>query len=463
MSDEECGVENERQTVSLLSSSKRIKEMPIDLLSVLPDSLLVHILSFLSMEEAGRTSVLSKRWEFLWAELPRLEFRSLDLNLEIEKALYFVSLVNRTLDIRKRNYLEEFRVTFPYVECFASDVDFWIEFSVKSDVKKLSLMLLPYWSLYDYYTPPQMMYSCSSLTTLHMSRCIMIPERKIEWQSLTNLFLEDVELDQSLIDDILSSCPVLYDLSLERCRGFNRLDVSSRYLNYLRIEESGEEPNLEISTPYIRDLDIAVFLQGRKFQLKNISSVVAASIDFSEFEGDCTVEVMSNAKEFLENFKHVKNLMVYRGCFEVLSIMAVNGLQLPQSKLQKLTLASCSEFKHGISGIISLLDSSPNLEKLVLDMYETEGEIVDLDPGVKSDLDGDLLHLKTIRVDNFADRNGEPLLTLAQILLRRAHALEEMMIVIDFEDTSNFVNIGQTLLTYPRSSTRAEIHLFNRK
>lgn len=50
------------------------KQRRIDRLGELPDSLLIHILSFLNVKEAGRTSVLSKRWEFLWAQLPRLLF-----------------------------------------------------------------------------------------------------------------------------------------------------------------------------------------------------------------------------------------------------------------------------------------------------------------------------------------------------------------------------------------------------
>lgn len=77
-------------------------------------------------------------------------------------------------------------------------------------------------------------------------------------------------------------------------------------------------------------------------------------------------------------------------------------------------------------------------------------------------MNGDLMHLRKIRVDNFTDPNGELLLMLARILLSRAPALEEMVIILDVKDTSDFINIAQTLLTYPRSSTKAKI-MFSRK
>ncbi|KAL8504720.1 hypothetical protein ACS0TY_016050 [Phlomoides rotata] len=112
--------------------------------------------------------------------------------------------------------------------------------------------------------------------------------------------------------------------------------------------------------------------QGRKWQLRNISSV-KSSIKFFELDGDFSMEVMSNAKEFLEHFNHVNYLDVGNVCFEVLSIMAVNGWQLPQLKLRHLTITSFSEYEHIISGIIFLLESSPNLETLLLEGYETYG------------------------------------------------------------------------------------------
>lgn len=293
-------------------ASKRIKGMPIDRIGELPDSLLIHILSFLNVKEAAVTCVLSKRWEFLWAELPRLEFqgylRSLDDRGAIEKVRTFVCWVNRTLAIRTVNYLEKFDVSFFYHESFSSDVDAWVQFATENKVKILNLHI---YSL-D-YSPPQVIYSCPSLTSLYVKGCTMYFKRTIEWQSLTDLHLHYVYVDQRLLDEILSSCPVLYSFHIERCRGFSRLEVNSPSLHSLIIVDCEYEdaPPLKISAPYIHSLKILLPVVGRKLQVGNISSLVRANINYQEFSLSAfSLELMSGASELLESMQHVKKLYV---------------------------------------------------------------------------------------------------------------------------------------------------------
>jgi hypothetical protein len=45
-----------------------------DRISNLPDGVLHHILSFLPVQSIGQTSVLSTRWNYLWATFPCLDF-----------------------------------------------------------------------------------------------------------------------------------------------------------------------------------------------------------------------------------------------------------------------------------------------------------------------------------------------------------------------------------------------------
>ncbi|KAJ8616678.1 hypothetical protein MRB53_036050 [Persea americana] len=45
-----------------------------DIISLLPDPILTTILSLIPVSEAVRTSLLSKRWRYLWTCIPRLNF-----------------------------------------------------------------------------------------------------------------------------------------------------------------------------------------------------------------------------------------------------------------------------------------------------------------------------------------------------------------------------------------------------
>ncbi|KAL8489627.1 hypothetical protein ACS0TY_025510 [Phlomoides rotata] len=369
--DKECSVEND-------IGNKRIKEMPIDRFGELPDSLLIHILSFLNVKEAAITSVLSKRWESLWAELPRLEFRAEMGRMDspgdgsIQKTRDFVCWVNRALAVRTVNYLENFDVRFLFHKCFSSDVDAWVKFAAKNKVKKLNLHLYC-WD--DLYAPPEAMYSCPSLTTLHVKGCIMDFKRTVEWQSLTDLHLHEVFVDQRLLDKILSSCPVLYTLFLQRCRGFNLLEVNSRSrLHRLSVEDceyKEDAPSLKISAPSIHSLKVVLPMGGRKLQLGNISSLVTVNIDYEGFSWDSsTVEVLIGARELLESVKHVRELCVGWQFIKIVSMMAVTGWQLPQSRRKILIVAS--DYEYSI-GIIVLLESSPNLEVLSIVGCATAG------------------------------------------------------------------------------------------
>ncbi|KAJ0914707.1 putative F-box domain, leucine-rich repeat domain superfamily, F-box-like domain superfamily [Helianthus annuus] len=51
-----------------------------DRLSALSDDLILKILSFVSLKDAVRTSVLSHRWRHLWTSIPHLSFSSQDFS-----------------------------------------------------------------------------------------------------------------------------------------------------------------------------------------------------------------------------------------------------------------------------------------------------------------------------------------------------------------------------------------------
>ncbi|CAH9069622.1 unnamed protein product [Cuscuta epithymum] len=291
------------------ASNEQIK-CSIDRLSALPDCLVIHILSFLGLEKAAITSVLGKRWRYLWAELPKLEFYFWEnSDEETKKISDFVAWVHKTLATRKSKYLEKLTVRFPYQECFSSDVDNWLEFASKNKVKEIYFNLS---FTEDFYTLCDMMYSYPSLTSLSLRGCILNPERKIEWQSLTSLEISNVDLPQSVVEKVLSCCSVLNSLNLRACWGFTCLKINSPKLYKLQVHDSYEEESenfLEISAPYLKSLVLSLYPIERKLKLTNLSSLVSAQFRFTGYTyGPMYEDVLNNTKEIFENIQHVKEL-----------------------------------------------------------------------------------------------------------------------------------------------------------
>ncbi|KAL3653053.1 hypothetical protein CASFOL_002734 [Castilleja foliolosa] len=459
MSDK--SLENGEEKVADSSPNKRMKVMSIDRLSALPDGILIHILSFLGLKKSVVTSVLSKRWKFLWTELPRFEFK--ENRKERDKISKFVAMVNRTLRIRRGAHLEKFYVNFRYDESLASDVNSWIDFVLKDKVKEVCLHLR-FVSEDELYGLPERMYSNSSLIRFSVQGCVMDTLTKIEWQCLTRLEIKESTLQQHVIENILLGCPVLHALRLEDCLGFNCLDIKSQNLYELRVYDRGDGENgaLEISAPYLHMLDISYNPEMAKLVLKNIKSLVTAEINFSDYlmtNWMPTDGIQSATNELFEILKDVKELKLGGNLFWVLSDFVVHGWQPSVSRRKCLTIDTFSGYGNSFSVLFALLKFSPNLERLAMRVFEADA--YPRDDAATDDLDFDLLHLKTVTITEFAGPPyfGEPILTVVRTFLKRAIALEEMTIRLGDRELNDHIEISERLLSYPRSSGKVVIRL----
>ncbi|KAL3655169.1 hypothetical protein CASFOL_000955 [Castilleja foliolosa] len=421
-------------------------------IETLPDYLIIHILSHLDTKEAAMTSVLSKRWQYLWTETPSLSFDKSTFNIKDTQKL--VTGVSRALVHRTCSYLDRLSVSFTYNRHFASDVNVWVEFAVKNKVKELRLQLQS--CTYIFYKIPEAMYSCCSFIVMWLKGCNLAPGATIDWKCLTELHIDGVKLDEDVIQKILSSCPVLSSLYLTDCYGFESLDIDSQSLHCLSstaCEDQHSVVSIEISAPYLRQLFLS---RWRVVRLLSIESLIYAEIQFDGFDG--TEDDMTDMMVFFDDIKHVKELKLGYQCIEVLSELAENGWPLPKSTRERLTIETL-RYEYSIPAIVGLLESSPKLESLVVLCYgdfAAQGSTWDLVGW--DDLACDLQHLKTVELTNYADPNlsGEPLLTMGRILLKRATALEKMVLYSTVNLTESFVaEIYQELHSYPRSSQKA--------
>ncbi|CAA0828755.1 Unknown protein [Striga hermonthica] len=148
----------------------------------------------------------------------------------------------------------------------------------------------------------------------------------------------------------------------------------------------------------------------------NVSSLISANIDFNVTNVPTSVEVMNDAMELLEKTQNASGLVLGGAGIKVLLKLVARGSRPPQSSMRNwLTLETLRE-EISIPGILALLESYPNLEKLFIECCDSYKESARTwTPATRDDLHLDLVHLKTVRLFAVADPNlgGEPMLTLA--------------------------------------------------
>ncbi|KAG4161570.1 hypothetical protein ERO13_D01G064180v2 [Gossypium hirsutum] len=151
------------------------KKEDVDRISDLSDSILTHILSFLSTKEAVGTSILSSS---------------------------FISFFDKPLSLHETS-LDRF-----HLKCRET-------VHVRRGVKHLDISISP-----DQFTSPGIMFTCRSLTTLKLDFTCSVLDvpRGVPFPNLKTLHLKSVEfLSDDTTKCLLSSCNNLEDLVIAHC------------------------------------------------------------------------------------------------------------------------------------------------------------------------------------------------------------------------------------------------------
>ncbi|CAA7062579.1 unnamed protein product [Microthlaspi erraticum] len=189
----------------------------MDWISELPDELLLRVLSLLAAKDVVATMVLSKRWQFLWTLVPKLEFEfytSHDVDQDKRRLMF----INTFFSSHKAPVLETVR--FKIGENARAIVDIGAcaanksclrELIIESDYSPLSTptkVLLPRLGFGE------------SLATLRLTNTDL-PDASypISFPSLKKLSLISIKYHNKDLSvyKLLSACPVLQDLDVERC------------------------------------------------------------------------------------------------------------------------------------------------------------------------------------------------------------------------------------------------------
>ncbi|OVA09211.1 F-box domain [Macleaya cordata] len=297
-----------------------------DRISELSDPILHHILCFLPSKCAVRTSILSKRWRYLYPFIPILDFRnwrSIKNNCDLE-ANRFRNFVDRILNLPDMPNIQKFCLDVDVTGPLDSSwIHAWIDTVIRRKVEELILII----DMDDEIYFPPCFFTCQTLTILDLEiiSTIELPE-SIYFPKLKILRLKYfVFADENMTQKFFSNCPVLEELTLTRCSWLDMevLCISAPALKRLFITgpsvdgcDGLDDCKLNIYAPSLLSLRYHEGI-SKDYSLHSFPSLLDADIDFIvDAVPDITGIVGRRAIKLLEKLTNVKLLKMSGDTFE---------------------------------------------------------------------------------------------------------------------------------------------------
>lgn len=229
----------------------------LDLISILPQSIIESILTYLPIGDAVRTSCLSRKWRYKWTTLTHLVFdekcvaQSSD-QVAVEKSL--VNFITRALFLHQ-GPIHKFQVCTSILQS-CPDIDQWILFLSRNGIKEVVLEL---GEDGEWFRVPWCLFHCEKLTRLDLFRCELDPPPCFKgFPCLKSLNLHQVLVAPEAIESLISSCPLLETLSLSYFDSL-ALNICAPNLKHLCLEGEFKDISLE-NTPLLVDLSVALYM-----------------------------------------------------------------------------------------------------------------------------------------------------------------------------------------------------------
>ncbi|KAM7484489.1 hypothetical protein LguiA_000498 [Lonicera macranthoides] len=412
--------------------------MGLDLISDLPQSIIETILTKLPLRDAVRTSILSSRWRYKWATLTELVFDDKCVSLSQDRALVenkLVNFVTRFLFLHD-GPIHNFTLSTSYLQS-SPDIDQWLLFLSRKDIKELVLDL----GEGEWFRAPSCIFSCQKLSRLELVRCELDPPPDFRgFLCLKYLNLQQVLVATDVVENLISSCPLLESLTLSYFDSL-ALTVRAPNLKYLILEGEFKDICLE-NTPLLVAISVAMYMTDDIAEHFEQSS----SCNFDKFLGGVPclerlighiyftkyLSIGNDLAKIQIIYHHLKVIELYQVSFEDMKeILVVLCLIANSPNLQELQISGSS-------------NTSAATEALDLDFWEED-----------CPSDCALKRLKTVKM---ADLSGVPHeMEFIRFLLGNAPMLEIMSITPSVYVTEGRLNMLIELVRFRRASARAEI------
>ena len=241
----------------------------IDRISDLPSHVIGGILHHLPIQDVVKTSILSRKWRYMWASVSRLEFGYeffQKCEHEIPHKITEILLVHN-------GPVHEFTLFipchYPYrIKC----LDKWILFLSRSGIQHLELVN----EQKEPYQMPSHLFTSQELASLVLQNFkLTLPPNFCGFKSLIELHLYNARFTSNALESLISSCPLLEELTLSFCSGFEYIDVSAPSPTELYIE--GDRVIKTICLQKAKNLVHLTLLgakPGENFENDNMSNLI---------------------------------------------------------------------------------------------------------------------------------------------------------------------------------------------
>ncbi|PRQ34513.1 putative F-box domain, FBD domain, leucine-rich repeat domain, L domain-containing protein [Rosa chinensis] len=435
-------------------------------LSNLPDVLIGKILGLVPTKEAIRTSILSKRWEYLWTSVPNLDFTQAML----DKRTSLVNVVERALLLRGPADIKRFSLSFPVLSD-ASRVHSWISATVRRNVEVLSICL------YGFKEPlkepnllPCSLFTSSTLKELELCLpCIFKVPCTVCFSSLRSLTLTLLVFsDDCSTQKLFSGCPVLEELTLQDCNWANlkfvsicapkllTLSINEMDLQYPRGSDGCQ---IMVFSGSLKDLSYVGRFQN-DYCFYNLSSLTEAYICHNSTKS--LRHLIYRFYKLLTALSSVRNLTICHTFFEDVQTNAPELLDyMPLFNDLTTLILESSPVDIRSKGLLRILQNCPCLQTMIFCEGISLSSEYAKDDGILEPWPPCFLSsLQVIEVNTFYGDLEE--IHALEVLLKNAKVLEKMSITC----SNNFQgaqekkrDVNKQLSDVPKGSESCEIVL----
>lgn len=302
-----------------------------DKFSTLPDAILCLILSKIPVKEAIRSSLLSKRWRFLYTQMPQLILSPYLLLGPLDPDPLSIAAVENIISkilLLRSSDLEAFYLSNDISHSalirtgsqwrFTRDSVYkWVRYAAWRNVQHLTLSDSP-----EREIPAPALFSCTRLNTLTLCNYILsdLPNHFPGFNQLTTCTFEYLELTDHSLALFISRCPLLQNLTLFKCIGLQQPAISAPNIADLKVTEGVEVliincPKLStLQVDMIRDLRVNGILFHEiscsiwELDMQDGSNLIGLKMESCDVSAERFTEIMGS-------FKSLKELVIFVGPF----------------------------------------------------------------------------------------------------------------------------------------------------